>query len=432
MNMFDLGQALARARDGESIQVPAGEYFGTWRIERPVRIIGAGSVSVLWAKRGPVIEILAPNVHLEGLALEVTEDQESVAILLGGEAERRPPSFARLRVQGSVEGKGAARRWRIPPVIEFGQVVRGNVIRRTLGLDVLGALQARPELAGLRVQVQDERSGQAALQLELSSNELTPGTLLDGRLELESGGLISLIRLTGWVVAANQAPRGTILDPLRETVPTRPATPGKAAFDILQQERDASGMPGPPPSLSPKPPSQPVAPAPPKTETAAPSEQQLSLVETLVEDANQAMQQDNLERAIDLLNQALRLKPEAAPVAAHLASLYAKQGNFDAAAHEWEKVIAKDPNYPNGYRELAVCYNQLGRYAGAIRLMESALRMPQNKQNAEFMRALAMSYSKAGRLDEAIWALDQAQKIQFEPKLAALRKAWEQKLARQV
>ncbi len=424
MKTFDLTQTLAQATPGSEVQVVAGEFNGTWVLDRPVRLVGVGPASVLWAGNGPVLRILSPGVQLEGLSIEVTDQQDGIALVIEERAFSKLPTFTRVRVKGSVEGLGLRRHWRVPSVIDIGRVMLGMIIRRTIGLDVSGPVDIRPDLAGLKVLVRDEADGRLTLQLELNSSELSPGTLLDGCLEIEAQGLISQIRLTGHIEPLDNLPRisqgGTATSPLDllNQVETRPRPIAPAPFETRRQSAQNR----------PQSPTGHTAESTTEQELPESTDDELSWVESLMQEADAALKQDDTDKAIALLSQGIYLKPNEVKPHAQLALVYSRRGNFDAARGEWERVFALDLKYPHAYRELANCYNQLNLFDQAIHLLEQALRFPENKQGPETLRALGMAYSKAERFDEAIWALDQAQKIKFDPKLAALHKVWEQQL----
>jgi len=154
----------------------------------------------------------------------------------------------------------------------------------------------------------------------------------------------------------------------------------------------------------------------------APGESPMEWLKRVAEDAVSA---NDLDTAAERLSQAVIQAPGNAELHASLASVYSRQGHISGASDQWQQVLSLDPEHKDAHRQIAHCYTQLNRFEDASAMLEQALRHPSRRTDLALYRALAMAYHKQGRLDEAIWALDRAQSIHFDPKLAALRNIWQ-------
>ena len=196
-----LAHALMQTPPGGEVQVPAGEFEGPFVIDQPLRLVGVGPASVLWTRHGLAMTIRSGGVSLEGLALEVTEDDDGIALQIEGAAQAAPPLFKGVWLLGRAEGLGPGRRWRVPRVIDLGRIQPNAAIQRTVGLEVVGPLAVKTELAGLTVTTQPLDGDRLALRLVLDGTGLSAGCILEGRVDVEAGGLLTAIRLTGMVEA---------------------------------------------------------------------------------------------------------------------------------------------------------------------------------------------------------------------------------------
>ncbi len=71
---FDLNEALAAAKPGDTIIVPAGTYSGPLIIDRPVTLEGEGWAVIEGTGEGDVITVEAPDVTLRGFVIRNSGD----------------------------------------------------------------------------------------------------------------------------------------------------------------------------------------------------------------------------------------------------------------------------------------------------------------------------------------------------------------------
>ena len=427
MNATDLAVQLAKAAPGAEVRIGAGEFEGPWSIDNPVRLVGVGPATVLWSQHGPTLTIRAPGVQLEGVSIEVSENAKDVALVLEGAARVQPPAFKKVRVVGAIAGLGSALSWSPPAVIDLGPVPQDSTLRKSLSFDAPDRITISATLAGLQVNAQPVAGGRCALQMTFSGQGLLPGSVLEGQVELEISGLSCPTRVIGRIELPGTHP---IQKAEEETEPAE----GSAA-DLLggRQSRNppkgagAVVRPRPqgdvyrPPARQPPPP----APLPTPATASEPASNDIPWTEFLQSEARRSAESGDSERAIELLTQILQLQPDMPGAHADLAQLYARRGYIDGAVGEWEKVFGLKPEFPNVQVEIARCYNQLGRYADVVKLLERATKKPLGSRPVDVYEALAMAYYHLSRLDEALWALDQV--IALNPndaKKKALRMVW--------
>lgn len=407
MSDFDLTRLLLNPPSNGEIRIPPGEFQGAWVLNRAIHLIGSGLSTVLWRDAGPVLKIQVPGVKVSNLSLEVTTESESTALEVVGPIQSEP-QFHRVRVLGKVFGLADWNSWNFPPVIDLGKIRGKSRLERTIGLPVSKAISIRSTMDGLTAEVTQSSFGQRTLKLVVDSEILNPGVLLDGLLEVEMIGIFTLVRITGEVFT---------------TVPTVASSrDGDAQItegvDIFASTKSVSRRPDPAPKPSePKP--QPVQPQPPRP---------LILVEQLIVKAENAEQSQEIELAEELLKQAMQQKPMDPNIHRLLAGFYERHNNLADATVHWEFLHRVEAESIETILNLARCYSQTNHYSNVIDLLEKSLRLPKVKQNVEIYRTLAFAYYHNNRIEEAVWALEQALNIREDRKLKLLLKTWQQKM----
>ncbi len=79
----EIGRRLAAAQPGATVTIEAGVYFERVRIERPIRLIARGAAVIDGGGSGDIVEIVAPDVTLQGFTIRNTGidlDQENCAV----------------------------------------------------------------------------------------------------------------------------------------------------------------------------------------------------------------------------------------------------------------------------------------------------------------------------------------------------------------
>jgi len=83
-----------------------------------------------------------------------------------------------------------------------------------------------------------------------------------------------------------------------------------------------------------------------------------------------------------------------------LAGIYAGKWQLDQAASEAQRGIALDPNYAQGYEQLALAMNNMGKPGEALVAAEKAIRL--DPLYVAYLSQLGQAYTLLGRYEEAI------------------------------
>ncbi|HEY2031252.1 MAG TPA: right-handed parallel beta-helix repeat-containing protein [Myxococcales bacterium] len=125
----DLQQALDAAPDGALLRLAAGEFEGPVRIERSVRIVGAGPRrTVIRGTTGLTVDVRAPRVELRGLGIA----SGSTCLSFTGGDHRLAQVELRSATETGLLAKGARISFRGGAIRDVGDSSRGR------GVDVEG------------------------------------------------------------------------------------------------------------------------------------------------------------------------------------------------------------------------------------------------------------------------------------------------------
>ena len=106
------------------------------------------------------------------------------------------------------------------------------------------------------------------------------------------------------------------------------------------------------------------------------------------------------DEALAEVKRAQELDPLSAIINVNVAMMYLLTGDFRAATEECKRVIELYPNYPDGYRTLAMTYARQQRYPEAVTEMDKAVEL--SRRSGEYLGSLGHYYALAGRRDEAL------------------------------
>jgi protein O-mannosyl-transferase len=125
--------------------------------------------------------------------------------------------------------------------------------------------------------------------------------------------------------------------------------------------------------------------------------------------ANGLMQQGRTSEAIDQYKQALQIDPDYAEVHNNLGSALLLTGRSSEAIHEYEEALRINPAYAHAHNNLGNALVQTGRPSEAIDQYKQALRNEPNSADAH--NNLAAALGQMGRISEAIEQLKAALRI---------------------
>ncbi len=417
---FDLARALASAAPGGTINLPPGEYKGTYRVEKPVTICGAGPATVCWSPQGPVFRIAAGPVVIKNLSIEVTEDPNKTGVQIEPAGRVQ---FEQVRLRGKVDGLPADQAFDIPSRVDFGVLPVGRRTEQPLVITVPDQATLTCTCTGLTIEKKSRMGKQTRLQLIFEEDHLSPGMLIDGLLEVSCMGVTSYIRLTGEVqtfsnTVAGQQQRGEgtgAVDPF--------AGLGRDRKEEEEENAEKAGG-GVRPETKPRTPASPTSPATPVSDSSPLAIQ--ASVDSYLLRIQQAESLKAYEEARALFEEAVMKHPQHLPLRVEQARFFERRGDFAAACSEWEIIQKSQPDFPDIAQHLARGYQQTGRTDRVIQILEALL--PKGNQPAEVYRLLAVAYQKAGRMGEANWALEKAQQISFDRTSERLLRSWKQQV----
>lgn len=97
----NINDLIERTPRGGTAMLPQGEFEGPVYITKPLHLVGKNTT--LWAKRGSIIEITSPSVTIEGLRVELTEDDAHTPAIV----TKYPAEVRDVEVFGGVSGFGS-------------------------------------------------------------------------------------------------------------------------------------------------------------------------------------------------------------------------------------------------------------------------------------------------------------------------------------
>ncbi len=113
-----------------------------------------------------------------------------------------------------------------------------------------------------------------------------------------------------------------------------------------------------------------------------------------------ALQVGKAAAAIELLEWAVRLRPNIAPFLGNLASAYDAAGRFEDAVATYRRAVQVDPNYTDGHYNLATVLQHRGRFEEAIQGFQLVLKLDPGYVNA--CHNLGVCLAERERFEEAI------------------------------
>ncbi len=115
------------------------------------------------------------------------------------------------------------------------------------------------------------------------------------------------------------------------------------------------------------------------------------------------------EESVELLQAAAELEPQYPPVAARMADILARAGQWEQAQAVYERALELAPDYPIARRGLGQVLLARGDPAGALDQLERAVRLRDGDRST--YAALAQAYAQLGRPHEARAAADRSRTL---------------------
>ena len=119
--------------------------------------------------------------------------------------------------------------------------------------------------------------------------------------------------------------------------------------------------------------------------------------------------QGNYEAALDEYEKVIELSPQNAEVFCNIGAIYSELGETQKAVAYLQRSLLIDPNYPKARNNLGLAYYDSGQYEMAIDQFRRAIAA--DPTNLESYNNLGLVYKKLERYDEAEAAFESALKI---------------------
>lgn len=96
----NINDIIARAKEGEIVLLPSGEFEGPVYITKPIKLMGNNTT--LWARRGSVIEVTCEGAAIENIRAELSEADSSDSVIVA----HKGAAINNVEIFGGVNGFG--------------------------------------------------------------------------------------------------------------------------------------------------------------------------------------------------------------------------------------------------------------------------------------------------------------------------------------
>lgn len=171
MSSYDIQQLLDNPDRTGTVSLPAGEFEGCFTIKKSCTVNGGGAL--LWRSSGPALIVEAPNVTLNNLKIELTNDavpdERYVSLFC-----KNPVSFSDVEVNGAVIGiPDEEQYWGIPKILNLGRLAADR--QETFSIELYS-----PTEAELRCDMHDITLSRSFLSQGFNTIALTIGKIRSG------------------------------------------------------------------------------------------------------------------------------------------------------------------------------------------------------------------------------------------------------------
>ena len=133
-----------------------------------------------------------------------------------------------------------------------------------------------------------------------------------------------------------------------------------------------------------------------------------------VEAGNLALQDKDLQGALEAYQAAMVIKPNASQIQFQIAKLHFQQEEYEKARDAFAATVRLDPKNMDARNSLGYIYEQLSNYDAAAKVYEATLTV--EPHNLYALNHLGLAYKQLGQLDDAERILRKA--IEVDPKAA--------------
>ncbi|MBO5287494.1 MAG: TerD family protein [Clostridia bacterium] len=215
--------------NSQEVVIPQELYKGPLVISRSCVVDGGNSI--LWAKKGPVLVIDAPNVVVKNLSVELIEKNDFGFDKAAIKCNYSDARFSNVSVIGEVKGLSNEPDWNLPVKFDLGSFLPNTEIVREFRIRVGARTTVACQADGIKIYPTVLEKGDNTVSITVFEHKA--GDAICGDICLKTGGLMRKIavcgqvdtRIEGGQVGFNNTPRGTAPTFGTVQMPTRTVTP---------------------------------------------------------------------------------------------------------------------------------------------------------------------------------------------------------------
>ncbi len=131
----------------------------------------------------------------------------------------------------------------------------------------------------------------------------------------------------------------------------------------------------------------------------------------LIQEGISLKNQEEYEKALELLEKALEISPKSARVRQFIGETYKKMGNIEKAEETLQEAVEINPQYIKVHQSLGDLYQEVGDKEKALESFEKAIKI--SPHNAKRQTTLGQMYLESGDVEQAEKAFEKA--VEAEP-----------------
>lgn len=146
-----------------TVQLPVGEFEGPFFVRKPCNIIGTSTT--LWTKHSSTLNIEAPNVKLENIRIEVTENSNDYNNSICLISKFNDTKYKDIDIVGNVSGvPNEDRQWDLPKALSFGEIPAQTISHFIIEIFVPTSVNIKSDITGISI---------SPINLSAGSNKVT-------------------------------------------------------------------------------------------------------------------------------------------------------------------------------------------------------------------------------------------------------------------
>lgn len=166
-----------------TVQLPVGEFEGPFFVRKPCKIIGKSTT--LWTKHGSTLNIEAPNVKLENIRIEVTENSNDYNNSICLISKFNDTKYKDIDIVGNVSGvPNEDRQWDLPKVLSFGEIPAQTISHFIIEIFVPTSVNIKSDITGISISPSNLSAGKNKVIITVDA--MKENTYIYGEIIFES------------------------------------------------------------------------------------------------------------------------------------------------------------------------------------------------------------------------------------------------------